>query len=208
MSGELQGLSFNTFLSHISTFEERHVECFCIKQVEANSKRNHGSTSWVFTLMSAPTPAPLSIWGVAYVWGVQADNQFYTRACPVSWHLNPLGPTVIKGKLLQSSYEQLWAVQYNLRVAVNPPAKCSMEKLTGDLLLELKFVKLEILSTSFKDFLYGELGELVIWVWMVKGTHANEADCFRQLTLPNIGEYFMANRQFLNCLSPLFQSES
>ena len=71
---------------------------------------------------------------------------------------------MIKGKLLQSSYEQLWAVQYNLRVAVNPPAKCSMEKLTGDLLLELKFVKLEILSTSFKDFLYGELGELVIWV--------------------------------------------
>ena len=78
--------------------------------------------------------------------------------------LNPLGPTVIKGKLLQSSYEQLWAVQYSLRVAVNPPAKYSMKKLTGDLLLELKFVKLEILSTSFKDFLYGELGELVIWV--------------------------------------------
>ena len=35
-----------------------------------------------------------------------------------------------------------------------------MEKLAGDLLLELKFVKLEILSTSFIDFLYDELGEL------------------------------------------------
>ena len=36
----------------------------------------------------------------------------------------------------------------------------SMEKLAGDLLLGLKFVKLEILSTSFIDFLYEELGEL------------------------------------------------
>ena len=35
-----------------------------------------------------------------------------------------------------------------------------MEKLTGDLLLGLKFVRLEILSTSFIDFLYEELGEL------------------------------------------------
>ena len=35
-----------------------------------------------------------------------------------------------------------------------------MEKLAGDLLLGLKFVKLEILSTSFIDFLYEELGEL------------------------------------------------
>ena len=35
-----------------------------------------------------------------------------------------------------------------------------MENLAGDLLLGLKFVKLEILSTSFIDFLYEELGEL------------------------------------------------
>ena len=35
-----------------------------------------------------------------------------------------------------------------------------MEKLAGDLLLGLKFVKLEILSTSFIDFLYDKLGEL------------------------------------------------
>ena len=35
-----------------------------------------------------------------------------------------------------------------------------MEKLAGDLLLGLKFVRLEILSTSFIDFLYEELGEL------------------------------------------------
>ena len=35
-----------------------------------------------------------------------------------------------------------------------------MEKLAGDLVLGLKFVKLEILSTSFIDFLYDELGEL------------------------------------------------
>ena len=35
-----------------------------------------------------------------------------------------------------------------------------MEKLAGDLLLGLKFVKLEILSTSFIDFLYSTLGEL------------------------------------------------
>ena len=42
-----------------------------------------------------------------------------------------------------------------------------MEKLAGDLLLGLKFVKLEILSTSFIDFLYDELGELSqdLWVW-------------------------------------------
>ena len=38
--------------------------------------------------------------------------------------------------------------------------QCSMEKLAGDLLLGLKFVKLEILSTSFIDFLYEVLGEL------------------------------------------------
>ena len=35
-----------------------------------------------------------------------------------------------------------------------------MEKLAGDLLLGLKFVKLEILLTSFIAFLYEELGEL------------------------------------------------
>ena len=35
-----------------------------------------------------------------------------------------------------------------------------MENMAGDLLLELKFVRLEILSTSFIDFLYEELGEL------------------------------------------------
>ena len=35
-----------------------------------------------------------------------------------------------------------------------------MEKLAGDLLLGQRFVRLEILSTSFTDFLYGKLGEL------------------------------------------------
>ena len=35
-----------------------------------------------------------------------------------------------------------------------------MEKLAGDLLLGLKFVRLEFLSTSFIDFLYEGLGEL------------------------------------------------
>ena len=35
-----------------------------------------------------------------------------------------------------------------------------MEKLAGDLLLGLQFVKLEILSTSFIDFLHDKLGEL------------------------------------------------
>ena len=35
-----------------------------------------------------------------------------------------------------------------------------METLAGDLLLGLQFVTLEILSTSFIDFLYGKLGEL------------------------------------------------
>ena len=53
---------------------------------------------------------------------------------------------MIKGKFLLSSYEQLWVVQ--------------LEKLAGDLLLELKFVRLEVLLTSFIDFLYEELGEL------------------------------------------------
>ena len=37
---------------------------------------------------------------------------------------------------------------------------CSVEKLAGDLLLGLKFVKLEILSTSFIYFVYDKLGEL------------------------------------------------
>ena len=41
----------------------------------------------------------------------------------------------------------------------------SMEKLAGDLLLGLKFVKLEILSTSFIDFLYGKLGELRVKIF-------------------------------------------
>ena len=53
---------------------------------------------------------------------------------------------MIKGKLLLSSYKQLWVVQY--------------EEIGSDLLLGLKFVKLEILSTSFIDFLFEELGEL------------------------------------------------
>ena len=35
-----------------------------------------------------------------------------------------------------------------------------MEKLAGGLLLELKFARLEILSTSFIDFLHEELGDL------------------------------------------------
>ena len=35
-----------------------------------------------------------------------------------------------------------------------------MEKLAGDLLLGLKFVKLEILSRSFIDFVSDKLGEL------------------------------------------------
>ena len=35
-----------------------------------------------------------------------------------------------------------------------------MEKLAGDLLLGLKFLRLEILPTSFIDFLYEGLGEL------------------------------------------------
>ena len=46
---------------------------------------------------------------------------------------------------------------------------CSMEKLAGDLLLGLKFVKLEILSTSFIDFLYEELGELRLRSLGLKG---------------------------------------
>ena len=37
---------------------------------------------------------------------------------------------------------------------------CSMEKLPGDLLLGLKFVKLQILSTSSIDFLCDKLGKL------------------------------------------------
>ena len=53
---------------------------------------------------------------------------------------------VITGKLRLSSYEQLWVMQYG--------------EMAGDLLLGLKFVKLEILSTSFIDFLYDKLGEL------------------------------------------------
>ena len=36
---------------------------------------------------------------------------------------------------------------------------CSMEKLAADLLLGLKFVKVEILSTSFIDFLNDKLGK-------------------------------------------------
>ena len=52
---------------------------------------------------------------------------------------------VITGKLRLSSYEQLWVMQYG--------------EMAGDLLLGLKFVKLDILSTSFIDFLYDKLGE-------------------------------------------------
>ena len=63
---------------------------------------------------------------------------------------------MIKGKLLLSSYGQ-----------------CSMEKLAGDLSLGLKFVKLEILSTSFMDFLYGELGEFKSRSLGLKGLKAS-----------------------------------
>ena len=44
-----------------------------------------------------------------------------------------------------------------------------MEKLAGDLLLKLKFVKLEILPTSFIDFLYEGLGELRLRSLGLKG---------------------------------------
>ena len=43
---------------------------------------------------------------------------------------------------------------------MNSYGQYSMEKSAGNLLLGLKFVKLEILSTSSIDFLYGKLGEL------------------------------------------------
>ena len=44
-----------------------------------------------------------------------------------------------------------------------------MEKLAGDLLLEPKFVELEILSTSFIHFLYDKLGELRSRSLVLKG---------------------------------------
>ena len=65
----------------------------------------------------------------------------YVQCVPGSGNTGP----VIKGKLLLSSYEKLWAVQ------------CG--EIGGDLLLGLKLVKLEILSTPFIDFLYDKLGE-------------------------------------------------
>ena len=43
-----------------------------------------------------------------------------------------------------------------------------MEKLAGDLLLGLKFVRLEILSTKLIDFLYDKLGELRSRSFMVE----------------------------------------
>ena len=45
-----------------------------------------------------------------------------------------------------------------------------MEKLADNLLVGLMFVKLEILSTSFIDFLYDNLGELGqdLWVKWIK----------------------------------------
>ena len=52
-----------------------------------------------------------------------------------------------------------------------------MEKLAGYFLLGQKFVKLEVLSTSFMDFHYGKLGESEVkilvpervnWVWTMQ----------------------------------------
>ena len=43
-----------------------------------------------------------------------------------------------------------------------------MEKLAGDLLLGLKFVKLEILSTSFIDFLYENYGQDLSGLMVIK----------------------------------------
>ena len=76
----------------------------------------------------------------------------------VNWTMSPMS-TVIKGKLLLSSYQQLWVVQYG--------------EIAGDLLLGLKFVKPEILSTSFIDFLHDKLGELRSRCLGLKGLRHN-----------------------------------
>ena len=46
-----------------------------------------------------------------------------------------------------------------------------MQKLAGDLLLGPKFVKLEILSTSFIDFLHDKLRELRSTIFWAYGVH-------------------------------------
>ena len=57
------------------------------------------------------------------------------------------------------SHQQWSKANFSCQV-MSSYGQCSVEKLAGDLLLGLKFVKLEILSTSFIDFLYEMLGEL------------------------------------------------
>ena len=71
-----------------------------------------------------------------------------------------------------------------------------MEKLAGDLLLGLKFVRLEILSTSFIDFLYEEFGELrsrslgpkglTGYITWVIGTWRTRAVCYAGRSLPGM----------------------
>ena len=72
-------------------------------------------------------------------------SNFFTCHIPQT-ALTLQGPTEIEGKLLPVKLSSYW--------------QCSMETLTGDLLLELKFVRLGILLTSFTDFLYDKLGQL------------------------------------------------
>ena len=75
-----------------------------------------------------------------------------------------------------------------------------MEKLAGDLLLGLKFVRLEILST-FIDFLYEELGELRSRSSRVKGlfwAEEQNSEGLNKNVIPNeVREYFKLNWQRL-----------
>ena len=58
-----------------------------------------------------------------------------------------------------------------------------MEKLAGDLLLGLKFVRLEICSTSFIDFLLWRVGRIKVKIF---GTERVNNDVIRRQALESV----------------------
>ena len=90
--------------------------------------------------------------------------------------------TLIKG-------QQLSKANFSCYV-LSSYGQCSVKKLAGDLLLGLKFVKLEIISTSFIDFLYDKMVGLQRYIFPRYDTYPDTVVTIR----------YIATKQEGNCL--------
>ena len=92
-----------------------------------------------------------------------ADQRQTSPSCFLLWQRanawNISSQPLHGGKLIYINLKLIHYTNFSC-LAMSSYGQCHMEKLAGDLWLGLKFVKLEILSTSFMDFLYDKLGEL------------------------------------------------